>query len=115
MAFSLNSYPVVYRAKYSAQKWTDEWIEKPYKSPAEEAKLSEAERDALSASRNFYDDMPLVNYTSQYGLGCFEGHQGATPEGRWTCHFPPGPAMRPASKDRWKALLDARLPGRYFR
>ncbi|GHV39832.1 hypothetical protein AGMMS49546_12590 [Spirochaetia bacterium] len=24
-------------------------------------------------SRNLYADMPLVNYTTQYGLGCFEG------------------------------------------
>ena len=72
MAFSLNSYPIVYRSKFDSS-WTDEWLEKPHKTPAEEAALSEAERDALSSSRNHYDDMPLVNYTTQYGLGCFEG------------------------------------------
>jgi branched-chain amino acid aminotransferase len=73
MAFSLNSYPIVYRAKYASAAWTEAWMEKPHRTPAEEAKMPEAERDALSASRNYYDDMPLVNFTSQYGLGCFEG------------------------------------------
>jgi branched-chain amino acid aminotransferase len=72
LAFSLNSYPIVYRAKYDAA-WTDEWLEKPHRTPAEEAALSDADRDALASSRNFYADMPLVGYTSQYGLGCFEG------------------------------------------
>ena len=73
MAFSLNSYPVVYRAKYENSAWKGEYQEKPHKSPEEEAKLNEAERNTLSASRNYYHDMPLVNYTTQYGLGCFEG------------------------------------------
>jgi branched-chain amino acid aminotransferase len=73
MAFSLNSYPVVYRSKYGAQAWSEEWMTKPHQTPAEEAALPEAERDALAASRNFYADMPLVNYSTQYGLSCFEG------------------------------------------
>jgi branched-chain amino acid aminotransferase len=69
MAFSLNSYPVVYRSKYSGGTWNEEYIEKEHKTPAEEAALGEA----AGVSRNFYPDMPLVSYTSQYGLGCFEG------------------------------------------
>jgi branched-chain amino acid aminotransferase len=73
MAFSLNTYPVVYRAKYTASSWSEEWLEKPHRSPDEEARMDDASRDALAESRNNYDDMPLVNYTSQYGLGCFEG------------------------------------------
>lgn len=73
MAFSLNSYPIIYRSKYSAKKWTGGYEEKPHKKPEEEAALSEAEQSALSDSRNLYADMPLVNYTTQYGLGCFEG------------------------------------------
>lgn len=73
MAFSLNCYPVVFRSKYAGAAWTGEYLEKPHKTPAEEAALPEAEREALAASRNYYDDMPLVGYTSQYGLGCFEG------------------------------------------
>jgi branched-chain amino acid aminotransferase len=70
MAFSLNSYPVVYRAKYS-DGWKEEFIEKPYR--ADEAALPAAERERLVASRNYFDDMPLVSYTSQYGMGVFEG------------------------------------------
>jgi branched-chain amino acid aminotransferase len=73
MAFSLSSYPVVYRSKYSNGVWKAEYLEKPHKTPAEEAALGEAEGAALADSRNFYPDMPLVSYTSQYGLGCFEG------------------------------------------
>jgi branched-chain amino acid aminotransferase len=73
MAFALSSYPVVYRAKYGDKKWAGEYLEKPHKTAKEEAALSEADREALADSRNFYADMPLVNYTTQYGLGCFEG------------------------------------------
>lgn len=72
MAFSLNNYPVVYRAKYSGS-WKEEFIEKPHKTPLEEAALPEAERERLAASRNYFDDMPLVSYSTQYGLGVFEG------------------------------------------
>ncbi|MDR2630678.1 MAG: branched-chain-amino-acid transaminase [Spirochaetaceae bacterium] len=73
MAFSLSSYPIVYRSKYSGGIWKGEYLEKPHKTPAEEAALGEAEGALLAESRNFYPDMPLVSYTSQYGLGCFEG------------------------------------------
>ncbi|MDR2535382.1 MAG: branched-chain-amino-acid transaminase [Treponema sp.] len=73
MAFTLNSYPVVYRAKFGQNRWEGEYIEKKHKTPQEEAALEKAEQDALAAFRNFYDDMPLVNYTTQYGLSCFEG------------------------------------------
>jgi branched-chain amino acid aminotransferase len=73
MAFALNSYPVIYRAKYEKSGWKGVYEEKAHKTPAEEAALPEAERAALEASRNFFPDMPLVNYTTQYGLGCFEG------------------------------------------
>ena len=73
MAFSLNTYPIVYRAKYEKSNWKGEYLEKPHKTPEEEANLNEEEQNALSSSRNFYPDMPLVNYTTQYGLSCFEG------------------------------------------
>lgn len=73
MAFALNSYPITYRAKYSGGKWTEEYLEKPHKTPEAEAALSTEERERIENARNFYDDMPLVNYTSQYGLACFEG------------------------------------------
>ena len=74
MAFNLNCYPVVFRAKYTkGEGWKEEYLEKPHKTPEEEAALPKAEAEALFNSRNFYSDMPLVNYTTQYGLGCFEG------------------------------------------
>jgi len=74
MAFTLNSYPIVYRAKYSGNgAWKEEFLEKPHKTAEEEARLPPAEAAALMDSRNCFSDMPLVNYTTQYGLGCFEG------------------------------------------
>ncbi|MDR1803594.1 MAG: aminotransferase class IV [Treponema sp.] len=73
MAFALNSYPVVYRAKFKKDKWKGEYLEKPHKTPKEEAAMKGSERDALIASRNYFEDMPLVSYTSQYGFSCFEG------------------------------------------
>ena len=73
MAFTLNSYPVVYRAQFLKKKWKGEYLVKPHKTPKAEAAMKKTQRDALIASRNFYADMPLVNYTSQYGVGCFEG------------------------------------------
>jgi branched-chain amino acid aminotransferase len=79
MAFALNSYPVTYRAKFSKSAgdcrgaWSEEFLEKPHKTPEEEAAMSADARAALENSRNCYGDMPLVNYTSQYGLACFEG------------------------------------------
>jgi branched-chain amino acid aminotransferase len=73
MAFTLNSYPVVYRAQFARKKWKGAYIEKPHKTPRAEAAMPAAKRNALAASRNYFADMPLVNYTTQYGLGCFEG------------------------------------------
>ncbi|MFP3043386.1 branched-chain-amino-acid transaminase [Treponema primitia] len=73
MAFALSSYPVTYRAKYAGKVWTEEYLEKPHKTPAEEAAMGADAANALADSRNFYTDMPLVGYTTQYGLSCFEG------------------------------------------
>jgi branched-chain amino acid aminotransferase len=73
MAFALNSYPIIYRAKYTDGKWNEEYLEKPHRTPAEEAAMSAGERGRIEHERNCYTDMPLVNYTSQYGLACFEG------------------------------------------
>ncbi|MCL2479570.1 MAG: branched-chain-amino-acid transaminase [Treponema sp.] len=74
MAFGLSSYPVAYRAKFEVKSgWKSEYLVKPHRKVQEEEKMSDAERIALINSRNFYADMPLVNYTTQYGLGCFEG------------------------------------------
>ncbi|MCL2558341.1 MAG: aminotransferase class IV [Treponema sp.] len=73
MAFTLNSFPVVYRAKHSEEGWRDEYLERPHGTPEEEAAMDAARREALEEARNCYADMPLLNYTTQYGLGCFEG------------------------------------------
>jgi len=81
MAFALNTYPITFRSKFSAGnlvgsaegKWSGEYLEKPHKTQEEEAAMSDDDRVMLENSRNFYADMPLVNYTTQYGLACFEG------------------------------------------
>jgi branched-chain amino acid aminotransferase len=90
MAFSLNSYPVVYRAQFGQNRWTDEYITKPHKTPEEEAALGEAERGKLINARNFYGDMPLVGYTTQYGLGCFEGLKALPQKDGGLAIFRPG-------------------------
>jgi len=73
MGFSLALYPIAYRATFDGKSWREEYIEQPHKTPAEEAKLSAAELSALNESRNHFAAVPLVNYTTQYGMGCFEG------------------------------------------
>ncbi|MDR1277158.1 MAG: aminotransferase class IV [Treponema sp.] len=90
MAFSLSSYPVVYRSKYSGGAWKGEYSEKPHKTPEEEAALPKAEQDKLEEARNCYSDMPLVNYTTQYGLGCFEGLKALPQKGGGLALFRPG-------------------------
>ncbi|MDR2070891.1 MAG: aminotransferase class IV [Treponema sp.] len=89
MAFSLNSYPVIYRARYSQDGWQEEYLEKSHKTPEEEARLDEAEAAALVNSRNFFDDMPLVSYTTQYGLSCFEGLKALPQKGGGLAIFRP--------------------------
>jgi branched-chain amino acid aminotransferase len=90
MAFSLNSYPVVYRSKYSGGTWKTEYLVKPHKTQAEEAALEGAGGASPADSRNFYPDMPLVSYTSQYGLGCFEGLKALPQKDGGLAIFRPG-------------------------
>ncbi|HVP19502.1 MAG TPA: aminotransferase class IV [Spirochaetia bacterium] len=74
MGFSLETDPWVYRAKHGDDGvWSEEYIEQPHKTPREEECLSDAERAKLLLRRNNFADLPLVNYTTQYGMGCFEG------------------------------------------
>lgn len=74
MSFTLAIYPWVYISKYNRNKtWVEEYIEKPHKSPQDEAALGEPELNNLLLQRNSFTQLPLVNYTSQYGMGCFEG------------------------------------------
>jgi len=73
MAFSLSIYPWVYQAQFGKGGWTEAYDEKPHQTPAQEEALSAAELQALLAKRNSFPELPLVNYTTQYGMGCFEG------------------------------------------
>jgi branched-chain amino acid aminotransferase len=73
MGFSLALYPIAYRARFDGSAWREEYIEQPHKTPAEEAALGDKERDELNERRNHFAAVPLVNYTTQYGMGCFEG------------------------------------------
>ncbi len=72
--FTLETYPWAYTARFTEDKtWEEEYIENPHKSPAEEEKMSPDEFSALLQKRNSFPQLPLVNYTTQYGMGCFEG------------------------------------------
>ena len=71
--FSLSLYPFVYKAQFNGQGWIDEIQEKPHRSPEEESAMGQSDRASLLASRNSFPDLPLINYTTQYGMGCFEG------------------------------------------
>ena len=72
--FALAMHPWTYKAQYQNDgSWIEEFVEKPHRTPAEEAAMSPADRAALVGSRNSFPELPLVNYTTQYGMGCFEG------------------------------------------
>ncbi|HUX20091.1 MAG TPA: aminotransferase class IV, partial [Spirochaetia bacterium] len=74
MGFTLSVYPWVYIGKYNdGGSWSEDFVERPHRTPDEEAHLSKEELDAVLAQRNSFPELPLVNYTTQYGLGCFEG------------------------------------------
>ena len=77
-------YPWVYKAKNRTDgSWSEEYVEKPHRTPKEEAALSDEERTELLQSRNSFPELPLVNYTTQYGMGCFEGLKAfPQPDGR---------------------------------
>jgi branched-chain amino acid aminotransferase len=82
--FSLEICPWVYRAQYQENgTWKQEYIEQPHHSPEDEQALGAEERDELLLLRNNFSDLPLVNYTTQYGFGCFEGLKAFPhPDGR---------------------------------
>jgi branched-chain amino acid aminotransferase len=77
--FTLALYPWVYVAQFDGSSdgnddaWKEEFREQEHLTPAGEAALPEAERQALLGRRNSISGLPLVNYTTQYGFGCFEG------------------------------------------
>ncbi len=71
--FSLSIYPWVYLSKFDEGAWHPQYIEKRHLSPAEEEALPDAERERLYRERNEFPGLPLVNYTTQYAMACFEG------------------------------------------
>ena len=71
--FSLSIYPWVYLSKFEADAWVPEYVEKRHLSPAGEEALPDAERERLYRERNEFPGLPLVNYTTQYAMACFEG------------------------------------------
>ena len=73
-AFTLSIYPWTYIAQYQQDSsWAEHYEEKPHKTPEDEAELDATARALLLQKRNSFPEMPLVNYTTQYGMGCFEG------------------------------------------
>ena len=72
-SFSLNMYPWIYIAKFSDNRWLEKYVEQPHKTPEEEALMSEEDIAELSLKRNTIHGIPVISYTSQYGMGCFEG------------------------------------------
>jgi len=72
--FTLSVYPWTYLARFDAKEgWTEKFIEQPHKTPAEEAAMDPAELNDLLSKRNSFDELPVVNLTTQYGFGVFEG------------------------------------------
>ncbi len=72
--FSLEMCPWVYRAQcHEDGTWSEEYLEQPHASAREEERMSPEERDKLLLKRNNFPDLPLINYTTQYGMGVFEG------------------------------------------
>jgi branched-chain amino acid aminotransferase len=104
--FTLEINPWVYLAKYTPENtWVERYIEKEHLSPAEEERLPEAERAALLARRNSFPELPLVNYTTQYGLGCFEGLKAFPQrEGSLKIFRPDGNARRMANSMKGLAM-----------
>ena len=72
--FTLSMLPWTGIARYEGDgRWSETYVEKPHLSAREEEALPEERRQELLAKRNSFPELPLVNYTTQYGLGCFEG------------------------------------------
>jgi len=72
--FTLEVNPCVYISRYSdpsegKEKWAGQYIVKPHLSTGEEEKLDPDRREEILKKRNTFEELPLVNYTTQYGFG----------------------------------------------
>lgn len=74
MAFALEMYPWTCTAKHvEKNEWSVAWAMKPHWGISTESALPEVQRERILTRRNSFPDLPLINYTTQYGIGCFEG------------------------------------------
>lgn len=72
--FQLSTHPCAYQAQFLGEgNWKESFPTKHHLTPEAESRLSEADLEALLTERACFPGIPLVTYTSQYGLGCFEG------------------------------------------
>lgn len=72
--FTLSVYPWVYVSQFKDKDiWEEQFIEKKHFTSDEEDNLAAEDLKKLLRERNSFPELPLVNYTSQYGMGCFEG------------------------------------------
>ncbi len=114
MAFNLEMYPVTYIASYDAQagKWNEQFIETDTITYEQLQAMSDAQRTEVFLKRNRFD-LPLVNYSTQYGLGCFEGMKAvSTKSGDIALFRPDRNAARFASS--MKALYSPAFPEDMF-
>jgi len=74
MAFNLSMYPVSYIAQYNpaTNTWDESWYQADSITKDSLDAMSEAEQSKVYAKRNTFN-LPLINYTTQYAMGCFEG------------------------------------------
>ncbi len=74
MAFNLSMYPISYVAQFNPAtgNWDEQWFQADSITFDQLSAMSEAEQAQVYAKRNVFP-LPLVNYTTQYALGCFEG------------------------------------------
>ncbi len=114
MAFDLAMYPIVYMARYNAQtsSWEEKWLENDGLSYDALMKMPDSERAEVYRKRNFMQ-LPTVSYTSQYGIGCFEGMKAfATMDGGVSIFRPDRNARRFA--DSMRGLLCPPFPEEMF-
>ncbi|MBN2442467.1 MAG: branched-chain-amino-acid transaminase [Spirochaetales bacterium] len=72
--FTLEINPSVYLGKYQEDgSWEEKFIEKTHLTKTEEDALPDDKKAEYMMKRNSFPELPLVNYTTQYGFGCFEG------------------------------------------
>lgn len=105
-SFSLAIYPWVYSAKFDGT-WREEFAEQRHLSAEAEAALPDQERERLYLERNRFEQLPLVNFTTQYGLACFEGLKAfPQPDGSLALFRPSDNGQRMA-----RSMEGLRMPG----